>query len=114
MKQIMNHIQTKRGVKSDYRSRTNNFRTRDISTIKASDGEKFYKTLIYGDIDSDGLIGKKDLLAVQSNVFGFTKLDDLKTSASDINKDGVVDKKDLLAIQSHVFGFSQIKQSQDV
>ena len=87
------------------------FRTGDIITIKASDGEKVYKTLIYGDIDSDGLIGKKDLLAVQSNVFGFTKLDDLKTSASDINKDGVVDKKDLLAIQSHVFGFSQIKQS---
>lgn len=87
------------------------FRTGDVVNIKASDGEKQYKVLIYGDIDSDGLISKKDLLAVQSNVFGFTKLDDLKKDASDINKDGIVDKKDLLAIQSHVFGFSQIKQS---
>ena len=55
-------------------------------------------------------IDKKDLLSVQSKVFGYANFDDLKTSAADINKDGTVDKKDLLAVQSHVFGYSQIKQ----
>lgn len=87
------------------------FRTGDKITITGSDGSKTYTALIYGDIDGTGTIDKKDLLTVQSKVFGYTNLDNTKSSAADINKDGKVDKKDLLAIQSHVFGYSKIKQS---
>lgn len=86
------------------------FRTGDTVTIIGIDGQKTYTVLIYGDVDGDGTISKKDLLAVQSKVFGYTNFDDLKTVSGDINKDGTVDKKDLLAVQSHVFGYSQIKQ----
>lgn len=87
------------------------FRTGDKITITGTNGEKTYIAVIFGDIDGDGTIDKRDLLAVQSKVFGYTSFDDLKNSSADINKDGVVDKKDLLAVQSHVFGYSQIKQS---
>lgn len=86
------------------------FRTGDKITITASDGSKEYTAVIYGDIDGDGTISKKDLLAVQSKVFGYANFTEIKNQASDINKDGVVDKKDLLAVQSHVFGYSTIKQ----
>lgn len=86
------------------------FRTGDKITITASDGSKEYTAVIFGDIDGDGTIDKKDLLAVQSKVFGYANFTEIKNKASDINKDGIVDKKDLLAIQSHVFGYSTIKQ----
>lgn len=86
------------------------FRTGDKVTITGNDGTKTYTVLIYGDSTSDGLIDKKDLLTVQSHVFGFIKLNEVEQKAVDINKDGVVDKKDLLAVQSHVFGFYEIKQ----
>ena len=86
------------------------FRTGDIISVTGNDGTKTYTVLIYGDIDGDGTIDKKDLLAVQSHVFGYTTLSEIKNTASDINKDGVVDKKDLLAVQSHVFGYSEIKK----
>ena len=86
------------------------FRTGDQVTITGTNGDKNYTVLIFGDIDGDGTIDKKDLLAVQSKVFGYTSFDNLKNSSADINKDGTVDKKDLLAVQSHVFGYSQIKQ----
>ena len=86
------------------------FRTGDKVIITGNDTTKTYTVLIYGDIDSDGTISKKDLLAVQSKVFGYSNFDDLKSASADVNKDDIVDKKDLLTVQSHVFGYSQIKQ----
>ena len=56
------------------------------------------------------LIDKKDLLSVQSQVFGYSNFSGVKKDSSDVDKNGVVDKKDLLMIQSHVFGYSKINQ----
>lgn len=107
-----NHTVVVKVTDKDGKVKTNDsFRTGDVVTITGNDGSKSYNVVIYGDIDGDGTIDKKDLLAVQSNVFGYSNFDDLRTFSSDINKDGIVDKKDLLAVQSHVFGYSEIKQS---
>lgn len=96
----------------DGKTKTNDsFRTGDIVTITGNNGTKSYTALIYGDVNSDGLIDKSDLLYVQSSVFGYTTFDTIKTYAADINKDGTVDKNDLLYVQSHVLGYSEIKQS---
>ena len=65
---------------------------------------------MYGDLNNDKKIDKKDLLTVQSYIFGYSKLNENQSKAADVNRDGKVDKKDLLAIQSHVFGYSTIKQ----
>ncbi len=86
------------------------FRTGDKIKITGSDGTKTYTAIIFGDVNSDGLIDKNDLLYVQSYVFGYTSFDSLKLYASDINKDGKVDRNDLLYVQSHVFGYSKINQ----
>lgn len=86
------------------------FRSGDIISITGNDGTREYTTLIYGDIDGDGLIDKKDLLSVQSQVFGYSNFSGVKKDSSDVDKNGVVDKKDLLMIQSHVFGYSKINQ----
>ncbi len=87
------------------------FRTGDKVLIKTSDGDsKEYTAIIFGDIDGNGVIDKKDLLYIQSKAFGYISFDNVKNMAGDINKDGKVDKTDLLYIQSHVFGYSKIKQ----
>ena len=93
-------------------SKTNDsFRTGDKVTVKGTDGSsKVYTAIIYGDINGDGVIDKGDLLYIQSQVFGYTSFDDVKSKAGDINKDGKVDKSDLLYVQSHVFGYTSIKQ----
>ena len=67
--------------------------------------------MIFGDINSDGLINKDDLLYVQSAAFGYVTLDAVKAYAADINKDGKVDRDDLLYVQSAAFGYTKIKQS---
>lgn len=86
------------------------FRTGDKITITGSDGTKTYTAVIYGDVNGDGMIDKKDLLNVQSSVFGYSTLSDVKGVSADVNKDGKIDKKDLLSVQSQVFGYSKIDQ----
>ena len=50
------------------------FRTGDKVIITAKDGTKEYTVIIHGDIDGDGNIDKKDLLSVQSHVFGYSQI----------------------------------------
>ena len=87
------------------------FVTGDKVKIIGSDGTKTYTVMIFGDINSDGLINKDDLLYVQSAAFGYVTLDAVKAYAADINKDGKVDRDDLLYVQSAAFGYTKIKQS---
>jgi len=86
------------------------FRTGDKVTVTASGQTKTYEVIIYGDVDGDGEISRKDLLQVQRDVFGYGSLKGVYKSASDINKDGKVDKTDLLQVQRDVFGYGKIKQ----
>lgn len=79
------------------------------NTSCSSNGNTSVSTM-YGDLNGDKKIDKKDLLSVQSYIFGYSKLNEAQNKAADVNRDGKVDKKDLLAIQSHVFGYSTIKQ----
>lgn len=86
------------------------FRTGDRVKIVASDGEAVYTAVIYGDIDGDGEISKRDLLQMQRQVFGYGTLTSVYKDAADVDKNGVVDKKDLLALQRDVFGYGSIEQ----
>ncbi len=86
------------------------FRTGDKVSITGSDGTKEYEVVIFGDINGDGVVDKKDLLSMQGKVFGYSSLEGIKAAASDVNHDGTVDKKDLLSIQGQVFGYSKINQ----
>lgn len=77
--------------------------------LKAN-GEKNYTLIIYGDNNGDGSIDIIDLLKVQKDILGVTKLTDGYKEASDVNKDGTVDIVDLLKIQKHILGVSKIEQ----
>jgi len=92
-------------------SKTNDsFRTGDIIKVTAGDGVKSYTAVIYGDVDGDGEVSRKDLLQVQRDVFGYGALSGVYKMASDIDKNGVVDKTDLLQLQRDVFGYGKIEQ----
>lgn len=84
--------------------------TTNNSCSGGSAGGDSSSSIMYGDLNNDKKIDKKDLLTVQSYIFGYSKLNENQSKAADVNRDGKVDKKDLLAIQSHVFGYSTIKQ----
>ncbi len=75
-----------------------------------SNGENNYTLVIYGDNNGDGEIDIIDLLKVQKNILGVSKLDEAYLKASDVNKDGLVDIVDLLKVQKHILGVNPIEQ----
>lgn len=80
-------------------------------TLKVTNnGEADYTIVIYGDNNGDGEIDIIDLLKVQKNLLGASKLEGAYLKASDVNKDGEVDIIDLLKIQKHILNVSMIEQ----
>ena len=60
-------------------------------------------TVLYGDVNSDGTVNKKDSLALKKYLADSTKPIDL--AAADVNGDGVVNKKDSLRLKQWLAGF---------
>ena len=85
--------------------------TGDKVSIQSGKDEKTYTIVLYGDTNGDGTITALDLLQVQKNILGYTKLTLCYQKAADTNKDGKVTALDLLQVQKDILGYSDIKQS---
>ena len=82
----------------------------DIITIKTSKEEKKYIIVIYGDVNSDGVIDKLDASIILRKYYGYTTLNEFESKFADINNDGNIDKLDALAILRDLYGYSKINQ----
>lgn len=82
----------------------------DKITIKTTKEEKKYTIVLYGDVNSDGVIDKLDALAILRNYYGYITFNDLEKKTSDINKDNSIDKLDALAVLRDYYGYSKITQ----
>lgn len=69
-----------------------------------------YDVIIYGDVNGDGSINAKDLLAIQKNNIKLSALKGVYLTAADVNRDGNVNAKDLLAVQKNNIKLSTITQ----
>ena len=66
--------------------------------------------VIYGDASGDGEINALDLLKVQKDILGSSKLKGAYKKAADVSKDGTINALDLLKIQKNILGSSKIEQ----
>lgn len=69
-----------------------------------------YNIVIYGDVNSDGKVNARDLLAIQKNNIKVSALQGACSTAADVNKDGKVNARDLLAVQKHNIKLQTIQQ----
>ena len=60
--------------------------------------------MVTGDTSKDGKVTILDLLQVQKDIVGSTKLDELAYKAADVSNDGKVTILDLLMIQKYLKG----------
>ena len=84
--------------------------TGDTVTIVNGNSSKTYTMVVYGDNDGDGKISIVDLLKVQKQILGYTRMNGAYLEASDVDKDNKVTIVDLLKVQKHILGYSQISQ----
>ncbi len=72
--------------------------------IAAPTETKEFTTVVTGDASKDGKVTILDLLQVQKDIVGSTKLDELAYKAADVSNDGKVTILDLLMIQKYLKG----------
>ena len=84
--------------------------TGDKITISNGKEDLSYEVVIFGDIDGNGTINVVDLLSVQKNILGYTKLTNSYLKAADVNKDNKINVVDLLMIQKHILNVTNISQ----
>lgn len=87
-----------------------NLKTGDVITISSGDKKVVYTIVIYGDTNGDSNINVLDLLRVQKNILGSSKLTNANLKSADVSKDGKVTVLDLLKVQKHILGDSLISQ----
>lgn len=66
--------------------------------------------VIYGDASGDGEINALDLLKVQKDILGTSKLSGAYKKAADASKDGAINALDLLKIQKNILGTAKLEQ----
>lgn len=69
-----------------------------------------YQIILYGDTNGDGQVNALDLLRVQKNILGVSKLKDLYQVAADTGRNDKIDALDLLQVQKQIIGKGKIKQ----
>lgn len=69
-----------------------------------------YTVVIYGDVNGDGKVNSRDLLAIQKNNIRVAGLSGVYSTAADVNRDGKINSRDLLAVQKHNIKVQTIKQ----
>ena len=81
-----------------------------IITISNAGVSASFKTVIYGDINSDNRIDILDLLLIQKHILKSKLLTDVSAVSADLNWDGKIDILDLLVIQKYILGAGIISQ----
>lgn len=84
--------------------------TGDKVTITSGNDTLTYTVIIYGDTNGDGDISAIDLLQIQKDILGYSKLSGAYKNAADTNKDGSISVIDLLQVQKSILGYSNIPQ----
>lgn len=69
-----------------------------------------YNVVIYGDTNGDGAVNALDLLRVQKQILGISKLSGFYGTAADTSKDGKTNALDLLQVQKQILKIGAIKQ----
>ena len=69
-----------------------------------------YTVILYGDTNGDGKIDALDLLRVQKDILGASKLSGANKTAADTSRDGNINALDLLQVQKQILGAGTIKQ----
>ncbi len=85
------------------------FNTGDTLTISIDSDTKTYKLVVLGDTNGDAKIDILDLLKVQKNILGSSKLTDEYLRAANVNSDEKVDILDLLKVQKNILGQGTIE-----
>lgn len=99
-------------TKADGSEQTGNVGTGSIVSVYDAAGtlKSSYSVLIYGDTSGDGNVNALDLLRVQKNILGMSKLNDMYFKAGDTSKNGKIDALDLLQVQKQIIGAKAISQ----
>ena len=86
--------------------------TGDILRLFDSNGahRATYHIVIYGDTNGDGKVNALDLLRVQKDILGVSKLSGAYSTAGDTNKNGKINALDLLQVQKQILKIGTIKQ----
>lgn len=88
-------------------------KTGQTITITNAGTTESFSLVIYGDATGDGLIDIRDLLVLQKDIVGASKLSGAYLKAANVNKDKELDIRDLLLVQKYILGQYQIKQGID-
>lgn len=84
--------------------------TGDKISITSNKETKTYYIVIYGDLNGDGKINAKDLLALRKYLLGEQTLKDAYLKAASITKNSKITAKDLLALRKYLLGEQKISQ----
>ena len=76
----------------------------DLELISQLMHEFYGDIVIPGDVDGDGAVTMKDLLALRAAIAGTADLDEKGAEAADVNGDGVVNMKDILTLRRILAG----------
>lgn len=69
-----------------------------------------YQVVLFGDTNGDGMVNALDLLRVQKNILGVSKLKGVYQTAADTGRNGKIDALDLLQVQKQIIGKGKINQ----
>lgn len=99
-------------TKADGTQKTGNVGTGDKMKLYNLAGEvkADYEIIIYGDTNGDGKINALDLLRIQKDILGISKLSGVYSTAADTNKNGKTNALDLLQVQKQILKIGTIQQ----
>ena len=106
---LINTVTKNRGtaVVKDSKNKTKtsgSLATGDKISITGTNETKTYTIAVRGDLNGDGIVKINDLILVQSQILGKTKLTNEKYYAADTNYDNSIKINDLILVQSHILG----------
>lgn len=81
-----------------------------VSNVKVNT----YATVIYGDINNDGLVSIEDMVLIKHHLLKIATIEDVEFIAADIIRNGSVSIIDLISIKKHLVGIKTINQYQSV
>ncbi len=86
------------------------FKTGDTVTVTASDGEKTYIAVIYGDVTGDGIISAVDYVKIKNHIMKSSNITGAYLVAADANKDGTVNAVDYVLVKNYIMNTGKISQ----
>lgn len=83
----------------------------DLITIENSEGKVNFRIVLYGDLNSDGVLNMLDIIRIQRHLNKDSILTNTHLLAADTNRDGKVNILDIIFIQRQILGDGNIVQN---